>query len=97
MFLNKSYLKKRTKNNEEHIDAIEKDLVEMHQWRDDLEERYRIRNEEVEAHFLKNEKQFDAFEERVDNQDDQNNKLFDDHAAYLVRLDKALKVTNLEI
>jgi hypothetical protein len=34
MFLNKSYLKKRTKNNENHIDAIEKDLVEMHQWRD---------------------------------------------------------------
>ena len=30
LFLNRSYLKKRTKNNEEHIDAIEKDLVEMH-------------------------------------------------------------------
>ena len=44
LFLNKSYLKKRTKNSEEHIDSIEKDLVEMHQWRDKLEERYRIRN-----------------------------------------------------
>jgi uncharacterized protein with NRDE domain len=97
LFLNKSYLKKRTKNNEEHIDALEKDLKEMHQWRDELEARYKKRNEDLDAHFLKNEKQFDEFEKRVDAQDDQNNALFDNHANYLTKLDKALHVTNQEI
>ena len=63
--LNRSYLRKRTKNNEEHIDALEKDLEEMHKWRDELEERYKTRNENIDEHFLKNEKRFDDFEIEV--------------------------------
>ena len=63
--LNRSFLRKRTKSNEEHIDAIEKDLAEMHEWRDEFEERYKTRNENVDEHFLKNEKRFDNFEEEV--------------------------------
>lgn len=69
----------------------------MHQWRVKLEERYRIRNEEVNKHFIENEKIFEEHEIRVDKQDDINNKLFDDHEAYLIKLNSALAVTNNEI
>jgi hypothetical protein len=40
-------------------------LEGLQAWKADLEERYRIRNEEVDAQFLKNKAQFSAFEKDV--------------------------------
>ena len=65
MVLNKSFLRKRTAVNETHIASIEKELEGLQAWKTDLENRYKIRNDEVEAHFVKNEEKFDEFEQVV--------------------------------
>jgi hypothetical protein len=65
MFLNKSYLRKRTKSSEEHIDAIEKELLELQAWRANLEERYKLRNEQVDEHTKMNEDKFAKFKKET--------------------------------
>ena len=66
MFLNKSYLRKRVKSTEDHLDSVQKELNGLQAWKIDLESRYKQKNEDIEAHFLKNEQQFDEFEKDMD-------------------------------
>lgn len=55
LFLNRSYLRKRTGVCEKKITAIEKELLELQAWRQDHEEKQKEQFEAVDAHFIKNE------------------------------------------
>ena len=90
-------MRKRTKNNEEHIDAIEKELAEMQNWRAELEERTKLRNEQVEEHFKQNEDKFDKHVKETKDQFSDDNDLLGKHSSYLRKLDAALAATNSEI
>jgi hypothetical protein len=41
LFLNKSYLRKRVKSTEDHLDSVQKELDGLQAWKIDLEARYK--------------------------------------------------------
>ena len=41
LYLNKSYLRKRVKSTEDHLDSVQKELDGLQAWKIDLEKRYK--------------------------------------------------------
>ena len=97
LFLNRSYLRKRTTTNEKKIAAIIKELEELQAWRLEHEENQAKQFEAVDAHFVQNEEKFDKFEIETNEKFVEDDKRMSEHAAFLGRLDKALDVANGEI
>lgn len=97
LFLNKSYLRKRVKSTENHLDSVQKELDGLQAWKIDLEARYKQRNEDVEVHFEKNEQQFDEFENKMNNVIKEDTQQFKANAQYLNRLNEAIDLINKEL
>jgi hypothetical protein len=58
MFLNKSYLRKRTAKTEDHVSKLQKEMIEVQEWRKDIEIRMKDQFKAVDEHFEEDDEEF---------------------------------------
>ena len=63
--LNKSFLRKRTKQSEDHISVLQDEVKELQRWRADLEDRMKKQFEAVDEHFAADDREFDDYKKKI--------------------------------
>ena len=61
--LNKSFLRKRTKVSENNISVLQSEVIELQNWRKDIEQRMDDRFKSVDDHFDQNLKEFNEYKD----------------------------------
>lgn len=61
--LNKSFLRKRTKVSEDKIEVLQNEVIELQQWRKDIEERMDNRFIAVDDHFGVNLQEYNQYKD----------------------------------
>jgi hypothetical protein len=61
--LNKSFLRKRTKVSEDNISVLQSEVIELQNWRKDIEERMDNRFKAVDDHFGVNLIEYNQYKE----------------------------------
>ncbi len=61
--LNKSFLRKRTKVSENNISVLQSEVIELQNWRKDIEQRMDDRFKSVDDHFAQNLKEFNEYKD----------------------------------
>ncbi len=63
--LNRSFLRKRTKKSENHIEVLQNEVKELQTWREDIEKRMKKQFEVVDEHFAADDKEFDEYKKKI--------------------------------
>ena len=63
--LNKSFLRKRTAVNEDHIAKLQREMLEVQAWREDIEKRMKDQFKAVDDHFDENDEEMKEYRREV--------------------------------